>query len=260
VDHGNQGVVRAPGHRGRPREQGRHSPDEPKAWHLSPSDLFLWKECPSCLYRKVVHGLPRPPSPFPKVFGVIDRAMKDCYVGGRAEELIKDAPRGFVTSPDRWVTSVPLSIPGCDTPCVIRGRVDALIDRDDGSVGVIDFKTSDPSASSLAIYSHQLHCYAAALEHPARGAPVGVSSLGLLTFCPSEFHAESEEANLSGVLRYAEVPRSDASLCEMLAGVIDVLDAPEPPAPPLGCKWCRCLGRPLDSGSPDDRYSLSDLI
>ena len=55
---------------------------------LAPSDFaFLWDECPRCFYLKVVRKQGRPRTPFPKVFGTIDRAMKSFYMGQRAESL-----------------------------------------------------------------------------------------------------------------------------------------------------------------------------
>jgi hypothetical protein len=58
--------------------------DAPPPWILSPSDFaFLWDDCPRCFYRKIVEKERRPRSPFPSVFGKIDRAMKQHYLGER---------------------------------------------------------------------------------------------------------------------------------------------------------------------------------
>ena len=49
---------------------------------LSPSDLtFLWDECKRCFYLKVRENFRRPSAPFPSIFGLIDRLMKDIYLG-----------------------------------------------------------------------------------------------------------------------------------------------------------------------------------
>src|SRR5580704_7647297 len=73
-------------------------------WAFSPTDLtFLWDECPCCFYNKVVLKQSRPKAPFPKVFGLIDRAMKDCYLGQRAEELVPGMGPGVIMGGDRWV-------------------------------------------------------------------------------------------------------------------------------------------------------------
>ena len=187
--HRSQGVGRAPKPDGRDPGADRRTPGGlARAWTLSPTDLtFLWEECPRCFYRKVALREPRPRSPFPTVFSRIDRAMKDFYLGERAEVLVPGMPTGVIGGGDRWVKSVPIVPPGCDSACLIRGRVDVLVACDDGSVGIVDFKTAEPCPGSLDKYSRQLHAYALALEHPARGAPVRVGTIGLLCFSPDRF-------------------------------------------------------------------------
>jgi len=81
-------------------------------WSLSPTDLtFLWDECRRCFYNKVVLRQARPRGPFPKVFGAIDRAMKDFCLGEQAEALVPGMP-GVIGHGDRWVKSVPIGLPG----------------------------------------------------------------------------------------------------------------------------------------------------
>jgi hypothetical protein len=64
-------------------------------WGLSPSDFaFLWDDCLRCFYLKVARKQSRPRSPFPSVFGRIDRAMKDHYLGERAEMVALGMPEG----------------------------------------------------------------------------------------------------------------------------------------------------------------------
>jgi hypothetical protein len=68
--------------------------DEPAWVSLAPSDFaFLWDECPRCFYLKVVRREGRPRTPFPKVFGTIDRAMKSHYLGQRTDTLPSTCPR-----------------------------------------------------------------------------------------------------------------------------------------------------------------------
>jgi hypothetical protein len=197
----------------------------------------LWDECPRCFYKKVVLKQVRPRLPFPKVFGRIDRAMKDFCLGERADELVPGAPQGVIGSPDRWAKSKRLLV-GTPTPLVIRGRVDVLVHCDDQTTGVIDLKAVETNDLHAAIYSRQLHAYATALEHPASGRPLEVSSLGLLCFSPADFEADGEQAGLLGSLSWTEVPRDDDAFVSFLADVASVLDAPEPPPVAQGCPWC----------------------
>jgi PD-(D/E)XK nuclease superfamily len=136
------------------------------------------------------------------------------------------------------VKSAPLLAPGRSKPCLIRGRVDVLVDCDDGTKGIVDFKTTVPKPDHIATYGRQLHAYAMALEHPSGGKPEVVSSLGLLCFLPDTYEAEKGRAGLYGDVQWIEIPRDDLGFAEFLREVVEILDHPEPPPPTPGCSWC----------------------
>ena len=208
-------------------------------WALSPSDFaFLWDDCPRCFYLKVATKQPRPRSPFPSVFGRIDRAMKDYYLGERSETLAEGMAAGVIGGGDQWVKSAPILPPGSMATCLIRGKVDVLIDCDDGTKGIVDFKTTVPKADHLATYGRQLHAYAMALEHPSSGRPVEVSSLGLLCFLPETYEAKGGVAGLFGPVQWIEVPRDDLGFAQFLGEVVAVLERDDPPGPGPACQWC----------------------
>jgi len=212
---------------------------EATTWTLSPTDLtFLWDECPRCFYKKVALGKPRPRAPFPKVFGLIDRAMKDFYQGERAEVAVPGMPLGVIGGADRWVKSAPIVFPGVTGAIVIRGRVDVLVDCDDGTVAVVDFKTGGGRAD-LEKYAPQLHAYALALESPARGSASSVSALGLLCFSPDRFETNGQDAAVTGGLSWTEVPLDCPAFTSFLSRVLALLDEPEAPPPSFDCRWCR---------------------
>ena len=76
---------------------------EPGWLSLAPSDFaFLWDECTRCFYLKVVRREGRPRTPFPNVFGTIDRAMKRHYLGQRTDSLALSMPRGVIKQADRF--------------------------------------------------------------------------------------------------------------------------------------------------------------
>ncbi len=212
----------------------------PHVWTVSPTDLaFLWADCPRCFYRKVICGVPRPRGPFPLVFNRIDRAMKHRFAGQRSEELGTGAPKGAIGAVDRSVRSVPIPLPGSARPLVIRGRVDVLVAREDDTVAVIDFKTSDSGNPNLAGYSRQLHAYATALEQPSVGPAVVVSGLGLLSFSPERFESMGQDAALRGGLIWTEIAFERQRFTAFLGHVLDVLDQPEAPPASMSCSWCK---------------------
>jgi len=173
------------------------------------------------------------------VFGLIDRAMKDFYLGERAEVFVPGMPPGVIGGANRWVKSAPIVPLGRASACVIRGRVDVLVDCDDGMTAVVDFKTGEPGLAVVEKYSRQLHAYALALEHPAKGSATTVSALGLLCFSPDRFETHGQEAAVTGGLSWTEAPLDRQAFMSFLGRVLALLDEPEAPPPSIDCPWCR---------------------
>ena len=216
---------------------------EPRTWKLSPSDLtFLWEECHRCFYLKVVRNFKRPRGPFPKIFTLIDGEMKAFYGGMRTESIADELPPGIIEHGEQWVECEPFHPSGHEHGCYLRGRFDTIARFDDGTYGVIDFKTSQRNSAHMPLYSRQLHSYARALEHPAPGRfSVGpISKLGLLVFDPSTYRqGNTGLVGFAGTITWIEVPRDDSAYEAFLSDVMDVLAGPEPPPAHPECEWCR---------------------
>ncbi len=211
-------------------------------WKLSPSDLtFLWDECKRCFYLKVRHDFRRPAAPFPRIFSTIDLLMKDIYLEHSTRKISPTLPEGKTIMTGRWVTSAPVMAPNQQDSCSIQGIFDTVVQFEDGSYGVVDFKTSRPKAEHVAFYSRQLQAYAYALEHPAPGklhlAPV--SRLGLLVYDP---HSMSESGAdglaLLGSATWLDCPLDENRFLGFLAEVMQLLSQPEPPPPGADCSYC----------------------
>jgi hypothetical protein len=229
------GVRRAPGSASEPGE-GRSL----RPWNVSPSDLtFLLRECPRCFFNKIVLKQTRPASPFPKVFGVIDRAMKRSYQGKRTDLLVPGAPAGVIDRLDRWVQSAPIAVPGSERALALRGRLDALVSCDDGTNGLIDFKTSAPGDAAGTRYATQLHAYALALGQPSSGRPIEISTMGLLCFAPDGFVPYGPRASLSGELQWVPIARNDKAFTALLTNIVNLLNHPNPPPAAQNCRWCQ---------------------
>jgi len=214
-----------------------------KIWKLSPSELtFLWDECPRCFYLKVVRNFNRPWSPFPGIFNRIDKLMKDYFEGRRAVENSPELPEGKVKFGEKWVTSQPIKFPGKKSACYIKGKFDTVIAFSDGSYGVVDFKTTQPSPKHIPFYSRQLHAYAHALEDAAPGMfSLGpISKLGLLCVEPVQMDkAPDGKIAYLGEVTWLEIPRDDEWFFDFLGRVIHILDQDEPPASSENCGWCQ---------------------
>lgn len=210
---------------------------------LSPSDFgFLWAECRRCFYLKVARGFPRPGSPFPRIFTVIDRQMKERFTGRRTETMAPGIPPGVVHASDQWVESVPILLPGRTATAFIRGIFDTVLKLDGGGYAVIDFKTSTIDAGQAAKYSCQLHAYASALEKPAAGrlSLSPVTALGLLVYEPTSFATEGVgAASLEGRFEWIPIERDDSGFYAVLDEMLGVLESPDPPPPGPECDICR---------------------
>ena len=212
-------------------------------YKLSPSDLtFLWDECKCCFYLKVVHKFLRPSTPMPSIFIKIDGLMKAFYQGKATQEICPDLPPGFVQFGEKWVQSQPILLPGHVKGCYILGKFDTVVRFDDGSYGVVDFKTSTPKPAHLAFYGRQLHAYAYALEHPEvnKFALTPISRLGLLVVEPNaiERTPDGRIAYLGG-MTWQEVTFDEAAFLGFLGEVITVLEQPTPPEPSEKCPYCQ---------------------
>jgi len=216
-------------------------------YRLSPSDFsFLYEGCKRCFYLKVARKIAQPSIPLPAVFSKIASLLKDHYTGKHTEELHPDLPPGRVNLGEKRVQSEPIHVPGHDATCVISGRFDIVVDFDDGTYGVIDFKTGKPKEEYAGLYGRQLHAYAYALEHPARGALAlsPVTQLGLLYFYPSRSHQQAiEQLSFEADITWIGIKKDEGGFLQFLGKVLTILESPHPPAPAPDCGWCAYVNK-----------------
>ena len=210
-------------------------------YNLSPSDLtFLWDGCKKCFYLKVKHNIVYR-GPFPGMFSKMGDLTSNYYLDKPSSMISPKLPAGSVKFREKWVKSVPINFPDTSSQCVIKGRFDAIMAFDDGSYGIIDFKTSDASEEKAAFYSRQLSAYAYALENPAPNALSisPITRLGLFIITPDRFE-RLPNGELAFVTKttWMNVPRDDATFLALLGEVVKLLDLTAPPDPAEGCGLC----------------------
>lgn len=210
-------------------------------YKLSPSDLtFSWDECKYCFYMKVKHNIVLRTA-FPGMFGKMANLTSAFYMDGPARAISEQLPSGIVKYREKFVKSAPISIPGAESQCYINGRFDAVIEFDDGSYCIVDYKTSEARDEHVAFYSRQLTAYAYSLENPAPNA-LGLSPvtrMGLFVVTPERFErTPSGEMIFVNRTTWMDVPRDDEAFLAFLGDVLAVLDAPTPPDPSETCGVC----------------------
>jgi CRISPR/Cas system-associated exonuclease Cas4 (RecB family) len=216
-------------------------------YKLSPSDLtFTYEGCKRCFYQKVVNNIAQPSIPLPSIFSQIAGLLKDHYDGKHTSELHAALPSGIVSYGEKYVRSQYIQLPNHDATCYISGRFDIVVSFDDGSYGVIDFKTSNPSSESAAIYSRQLHAYAYALEHPAPGklALSPVTKLGLLYFYPESVNQQGiDRLFYEAEIIWVEIEKDEEGFLNFIDEVLNVLELPEAPEHSPACQWCNYISK-----------------
>jgi len=216
-------------------------------YKLSPSDLtFLYESCKRCFYFKVVNNIPQPSIPLPSIFSRIASLLKDHYDGKRTSELHTLLPPGIISHGEQYVRSIPIQPAHRQNSCYINGRFDIVISFDDGTYGVIDFKTGSPNEESAGLYSRQLHAYAYALEHPAPGALrlTPVTKLGLLYFYPSGIsQTNTEKLAYDAEITLIEIQKDETEFLNFMDEVLGIVEKPQAPAFSHKCPWCGYLGK-----------------
>lgn len=211
---------------------------------LSPSMLtFLWDGCKRCFWLKARHGMHQPWMPFPSVFNRYHDLVQRYFLGRSPSTLHASLPPGQCLSRETWVQSVPLDLPGAPAPVYFKGRVDHLMRFDDGTWGLIDYKTTEIDQRKARKYARQLHAYAWALEKAAPGevclAPV--TRMGLLCLEPSTLltFTRGETATVELRPAWIEIDRDDAAFERFLSRVVQVIADQHPPKPSTGCSCCK---------------------
>lgn len=216
-------------------------------YKLSPSDLtFLYDGCKRCFYLKARHGITQPSIPLPSIFTKIAGLLKEYYDGKRTEELHQELPPGIVKYGERYIESKTFIFENHRDTCYIKGRFDVVIEFDDGSYGVIDYKTGNPEGEYSKLYGRQLHSYAYALENPSPSslhlAPI--SMLGLLYFHPTSISQKDiRSLSFDSNIHLIEVERRKEKFLGFIENILSLLESPEPPAHSPDCPWCDYLKR-----------------
>jgi len=224
--------------------------DEKMNYKLSPSDFaFLYEGCKRCYYLKVVHGISQPSIPLPAIFTRMAALLENHYDGKHTKELHPDLGPGRVKYGEKYVQSNPIHLPSHNATCFINGRFDIVVEFEDKTYGVIDFKTGKPNEEYLDLYKRQLHAYAYALENPAPGALKlsPVTKMGLLYFYPSKIDQESIEwLSYQAQIHWEEIPKDEGWFLEFIDEVLGVLESSQPPYPSPNCQWCGYIDKLKD--------------
>jgi len=213
-----------------------------KTFKLSPSDFaFLWNECKRCFYLKIAKNIRRPSTPMPTIFVKIDSIMKDYFENRCTTEFDKSLPKGKVEFGDRWIQSKVFDHKETGNKFFIKGKTDTVVSFEDGSYGIIDFKTSKIKPENVEKYSRQLHAYSVALEKPEVGKPFlkPIRTLGLLVVEPMSMFGDENGCSFKNSMSWQPIQKNYTGFKKFVDEMMSVLSLEEAPESDQKCQWCK---------------------
>jgi CRISPR/Cas system-associated exonuclease Cas4 (RecB family) len=140
-------------------------------YKLSPRRVNLFMECERCFWLRVNQGVKRPTGPFPSLPGGMDDMIKTYFDKFRSrgeqppelDEAEVDAiplqDTDFLAKARKWQTEPKYHDEANDV--LLRGGVDDLLRREDGSIIVLDYKTRGypPKDEVPDYYARQVNLY-----------------------------------------------------------------------------------------------------
>ena len=211
---------------------------------LSPNRLnYEDRRCDRC-FAEELHGEKWPDGPFPGIFSKLDSQQRRYFTDRPTSDFDPSLAPGIIHN-GGWVESCPHTTGG--TSFYLRGSMDALIRFDDDTVGVVDYKSSNPKPELANAYRPQLAAYQWALTHPASGEAETVSAVGLMVVWPEAMvDTEQGRANLISTT-WIPVEVEDGWFEDFLGRIAPLADAPsEAPSRP-DCQWCDLRERLSDT-------------
>jgi hypothetical protein len=202
---------------------------------ISPSKLnYDLGGCHRC-FAESLNGEAWPDQPFPGIFSRLDRQQREFYDGKPTSVIPSDLPAGIIRNA-KGVLSEPFSHDGVSL--TIRGTLDAIAEFEDGTIGIIDFKSSIPNNYLADRYRPQLSAYRWAIAHPAKTEPREVSRLGLLIICP-ETMADTNQGPAQLVsTTWIEVDYDETWFVKLLEEICRIAANPAGAESDPECGWC----------------------
>ena len=207
---------------------------------LSPSSLnYEDRRCDRC-FAEAANGESWPQGPFPGIFAKLDSQQRRYFTDRSTADVDAGLPPGTLHNGGR-VQSAPHTIGGIDF--TIRGSMDALLRFDDGSVGVVDFKSSTASPQLGDAYRPQLAAYQWALSKPASGDPETVSVAGLLVFAPESMVDTDQGRAYLVSTTWIPVEIEDGWFEKFLGRLVPLIETPHEAPSKTDCEWCSLRDR-----------------
>ncbi|ERG90039.1 MAG: hypothetical protein J07HQW1_00052 [Haloquadratum walsbyi J07HQW1] len=212
-------------------------------YKLSPRRINLYMECKRCFWLHINKGIKRPTGPFPSLPSGMDDKIKDHFDRFRQRQeqppelqettvnadLLEDTE--LLENAREWRKQPKYHDKKNDV--LLRGGVDDLLQKDDGSIIVLDYKTRGypPKDDVPGYYARQVNLYNLILRENGHET----ASHGLLLYYYPNQVQETGEVLFQNELK--QVPVDTDAAQEFLKNAAQTLNNPVPEHNP-DCDYC----------------------
>ena len=216
-------------------------------YQFSPSELdYLPAKCVRCYYLLKVNKIKNENFP-PPVFSNFDVIQQAYFKNMNTNELTDQLPSGRIMQkneiPGKIVSTTLKDNKGREF--LLGGRPDIVTAFDDGSYGIIDFKTTNIKEDKAENYRHQLEAYRQIFKNPGaikkglipKLEPI--TQMGVLQFEPNKIISHNEQgAQINLEMSYSNLEMNESKFYKKITSIIDLLSQKELPEFNDKCSDC----------------------
>ncbi len=219
-----------------------------KIIELSPSSLdFQINKCHRCFYLSKKLGIQNNNFP-PPVFNQLDLIQKDFFIDKDTSFISEKLPIGRFLQENELPKKISSSLlkDNRDRDFKLVGIPDLVIEFEDKTYGIIDFKTTRINEKKADFYKFQLEAYATIFENPGEVNSIKtpllkpITKLAILQFDPNKIKSKNAmNCNIIFNMCYIELEnRIYEKLIDRVTLALDILEMKEPPAFNNSCNNC----------------------
>ena len=219
-----------------------------KVIELSPSSLdFQINKCHRCFYLSKKLSIQTNNFP-PPVFNQLDLIQKSFFINKDTSFISEKLPKGRFLQDNELPKKISSSLlkDNKDRDFKLVGIPDLVIEFEDKTYGIIDFKTTKISEKKADFYKFQLEAYATIFENPGEINSIKtpllkpVTKLAILQFDPLKIeNKKGINCNFIFDLGYVELEnRIYEQLIDRVTLALDILQMNKPPIINENCNDC----------------------
>ena len=214
---------------------------------LAPSELdYSPMKCARCFYLAKNNKISINNFP-PPVFSNFDVVQQAYFKDKNTSALTSELPDGRIMQkdemPGRVVSQTLKDNKGREF--ILGGRPDIVIEFNDKSYGIIDFKTTNLKDDKAESYRYQLEAYRYIFTYPGsiKKGPTPkltpIKHMGVLQFFPNEiFDHKNDLCSLNLKMSYSKLEQNDDLFLKRIEYILDIIDLDKAPEFNESCSQC----------------------